>query len=550
MRRRQQHFIRSVAAITVLATAATALEWYHNPREVHAEEPLQEVQRTTTPAEAHRELISPQHLQVTKSWEHPGVYLWGSNSGKVVAPDSHEAYIKTPRRLSFFDGVLLRDIKLDRNFGAAIDEKGDLLQWGKAYSTKVKKPTPTLIGKDLVSCAISRDRIIALSSSGSVYSVPVSKEEQNKGKKPMVSSWIPFSSSPDTISYRIRTPAGLGWNEKVTSIASGLEHALLLTSDGRVFSFASATKDFPSRGQLGVPGLTWETRPSGPFDIPREVVGLQGNRIAKVAAGDYHSLLKDRAGRCFAFGDNSAGQLGFEFNPSKLHIDTPTLLPTQALYPDSEFKASVTDVFAGGNTSFMTMEARKPAAGPRDPSRLVEDTWAFGFGLNGQLGVGRWIHNQNTPVKIPALSGLTEYDEKSASVVPIKLAYISAGSTHAAAVMDNVASVDVLGNLNKFSENDTNYGHDLLLWGNNEFYQIGSGKRTNVSTPTYIPALDEGAPSEKATGLLEWGKQGLEKQWHRLQITPKQKIRVDGRPVNLEQRVECGRGVTAVYSAV
>lgn len=548
MRRRQQHFVRSVAAITVLATAGTALEWYRNSRELHAEEPPKELRQSAV--EEHRDLLSPQHLQVKKSWEHPGVYLWGSNSGKVAAPDSNEAYIKTPRRLSFFNNVLLRDIKLDRNFGAAIDEKGDLLQWGKAFSAKCKKPTPTLTGKNLVSCAISRDRIIALSSSGAVYSVPVSQEEQSKGKKPLVSSWIPFSSSPDTISYRIRTPAGLGWTEKVTEVASGLEHALLLTSSGRVFSFASATQDFPSKGQLGIPGLTWETRPAGAYDLPREIPGLQDTRIAKVAAGDNHSLLKDRAGRCFTFGDNSSGQLGFEFNPSKLKIDTPTLLPTQALYPGSEFKAKVTDIFAGGNTSFLTMEALKPSTHTRDPAKVTEDIWAFGFGLNGQLGVGRWTHTQSTPVKVPALSGLTEYDDKSNSLVPIKLSYISAGSSHAAAVMANAANVKVSSTAKKFTEHDTNFGQDMLIWGNNEFYQIGNGKRNNVSKPTYIPALDERAPSEKATGLLEWGKQSFEEQWQRLQVTPRQKVRVDGRMVSLEQRVECGRGVTAVYSAV
>jgi hypothetical protein len=35
---------------------------------------------------------------------------------------------------------------------------------------------------------------------------------------------------------------------------------------------------------------------------------------------------------------------------------------------------------------------------------------------------------------------------------------------------------------------------------------------------------------------------------HRFQITPRKKIKFDGRWVEVEQRVECGRNVTAVYS--
>ena len=37
---------------------------------------------------------------------------------------------------------------------------------------------------------------------------------------------------------------------------------------------------------------------------------------------------------------------------------------------------------------------------------------------------------------------------------------------------------------------------------------------------------------------------------HRFQVTPKGWARVGGRMVELEQRVECGRFVTAVYEGV
>jgi alpha-tubulin suppressor-like RCC1 family protein len=322
----------------------------------------------------------------------------------------------------------------------------------------------------------------------------------------------------------------------------------MLTSAGRVFSFASGTENYPSRGQLGIPGLSWETRPEGAFDIPHEISTLKGFPIAKIAAGDYHSLVSDAAGRCFGFGDNSSGQLGFEFNADALRIDAPSLLATQKLYAGTAQQANVTNVFAGGNTSFITIEATKPTVSTRDPGRTTADTWAFGFGLTGQLGTGRWVHTQNSPTKVPAFSGLFEYDEDNNSVIPIKLAYISAGATHAAAVMDNVASVAVTGKAKKLTDNDTNWGRDILFWGNNEFYQIGTGKRNNLPSPTYIQPLDQAAEVERNASIF--GTKNTEKEWHRFQITPKQKVKVNGKTVNLEQRVECGRGVTAVYSAI
>ncbi|KAF1839572.1 RCC1/BLIP-II [Decorospora gaudefroyi] len=544
--RRQQHFIRSVATVGALWATATAWQWCNGEsiiRDAHAEEPedpelkFEEPRRQAMSSDDNRNIISSQHLQVVKSWENPGVYTWGSNAGKVVAPDSDEKYIKTPRRMPFFDGKLLRDIKLDRNFGAAIDEKGDLLQWGVAFASGVREPTKTLTGHNLASLAISRDRIIALSSSGSVYSIPVSQVEQKQGPKPISTSWIPFwGSSPSNVSYRNRTPKNLGWIERVTGISSGLEHALMLTSSGRVFSFASGSQDFPSKGQLGISGLTWETRPPGSYDITHEITTLKGFPIKKIATGDYHSLVCDSQGRVFTFGDNTAGQLGFPFNPEAPSLDAPSLLPTHNLL------GKVTNVFAGGNTSFLTVEATRGG-------KITADTWAFGFGLTGQLGFGRWVHAQPDPVKIPAFSGLFEWDEARNKAIPIRLSTISVGASHAAAVLDNVASVAVSGRSKKLTDNDTNWGRDILFWGNNEYYQIGSGKRSNVATPTYIQPLDQAAEQQRAASATGFGKLG-EKEMHRFQITPRKKVKVDGRTVEFEQKVECGRGCTAVYSAV
>jgi hypothetical protein len=88
-------------------------------------------------------------------------------------------------------------------------------------------------------------------------------------------------------------------------------------------------------------------------------------------------------------------------------------------------------------------------------------------------------------------------------------------------------------------ENDTNFGADVFFFGNNENFQLGTGKRSNVSTPTYIQPLGMTAP-KSLPGL----------QLQRLQLTPGKKITFAGRSVWVEQKVECGRQCTAVYSAV
>lgn len=491
-----------------------------------------------------RDVISSQHLQVKKSWENPGVYAWGSNSGRVIAPDSEESLIKTPRRITYFDGQLLRDLKLDRNFGAAITEKGDLVQWGTGYSRDVKEPTQTLVGKNLKSLTLSKNRIIALGSNGTVYSLPVSKEDQARGPKASEGSWIPFRPSSSKLSYRTINPKDLAWSEKVSSISSGLEHLLILTSTGRLFSAASSSEDFPSRGEMGVPGLTWSTRPEGPYDQPHEITTLRGFEVSDIAAGDYHSLALDKEGRMFTFGDNTSGQLGFDPNNESPYIDAPSLVPISRLYAGTNLSPKVTSVAAGGVNSFFTVDATgisKPgeAENRNTLGRVTADTWACGQGILGQLGTGRWSHVQGTPIKIKALSGLYEYDEAKKIVIPIRLKQLVVGSTHASATMDNVTHVQA-GASSRDSPNDTNWGADIVWWGGNEYYQLGMGRRNNLAVPGYIAPLDSVAERERAK----------RKEEHRFQITPRHNVNIGGRKVSMEQRVECGRMCSAVYSGV
>jgi len=562
--RKQRQLYRSIFAVAVAGGLATASQYYLNKgafiRSAHAEAPAEEEEnpliyeesrkKSGNSTEENRDMISSQHHQVKRSWENPGVYAWGSNIGRVVAPDSTESVIKTPRRLAFFDGQVLRDLKLDRNFGVAIDENGDLLQWGVQYAPDIAAPVKTLKGKDLISISISKDRILGLSKGGKVYSIPVSADDQANGIKTSEASWIPFWNSRSQISYRVLKPNNLGYTEKVTSISSGLEHALMATSSGRVFSFASATDSFPSRGQLGVPGLTWLTRPEGNFDQPHEITTLRGFSIKQIACGDHHSLALDQDGRVFAWGDNVSGQLGFDYTPESSIVDAPSLLATQKLYAGTSQVPVVTSIAAGGANSYFTVDATKVASQSSDPAasrgigRVTADTFAFGNGIQGNLANNRWTHVQSTPTKIPSLSGLFEYDEKANTTVPIRLAHLSVGSTHASAVMANITYLAASA---ATTPDDTNWGADIVFWGGNEHFQLGTGKRNNVSAPVYLQPMDLMAEIKRAK------KSSGAREEHRFHITPRQTVRIGeggkGRRVSIEQRIECGRFCTAVYSA-
>ncbi|OAA62922.1 mitochondrial protein Fmp25 [Cordyceps fumosorosea ARSEF 2679] len=516
-----------------------------------AELEFEQARPTAASAEEYRDLLSSQHVQIKRSLEHPGVYAWGSNAGKVIDPESNEKYIKLPRRIAYFNDLLLRDLKLTSEFGAAVTEDGDLVQWGAGFSQTDPKPSVTLRGKDLAKIEVSADRIIALSRGGNVYSVPASRNDVEGGVKldERKSGWSLWSpSGKAAVNFRDLTPPGLGWGEHVTDVKSGLEHALILTSKGRVFAVASSASSYPSKGQMGIPGLSWDTRPAGAYDQPQEINELSGFRIAQIAAGDYHSVVLDKAGRIFAWGDNAFGQLGFDSEGVPVN-HVPNMVATNQLYAKSGLVANVTSIAAGGVNTFFTVDAKPPSTkqfGNATPSkampRATSDLWAAGQGTYGTLGTGRWTHVSTAPTKVKGLSGLYEFDEGRNEMRPIKVKGLEIGTTHCSAVMDNVTSSNAA---SKKSANETDWGSDVLFWGGNEHYQLGTGKRTNMNSPVYIGPLEAGDADAQT------GRKG---EVHRMCLTPKQTARLGvdgkGRKATLEQRVVCGRYVSGVYSAV
>ncbi|KAJ6441154.1 decaprenyl-diphosphate synthase subunit 1 [Purpureocillium lavendulum] len=553
---------KAVGFAAVFAAAAAGAYYYpkltspgagHDGEPAKAELEFEKPRKQPVSKEDNRDLISSQHLQVKSSWEHPGVYAWGSNAGRVVDPASNEKYIKLPRRIAFFSDQLLRDLKLTQDFGAAITEKGDLVQWGLGYSKADPTPATTLKGKDLIKLDVSADRVIALSRQGSVYSIPSSRDDLETGIKQeeQKSSWSLWrSGGKEKVSFRSLTPAGLGMGERVTDISSGLEHCLLLTSKGRVFAAASSSSSFPSKGQMGIPGLSWDTRPPGAYDQAHEILTLKGFHVDKIATGDHHSVVLDSIGRVFCFGDNTYGQLGFPTEGGLPQSAAPTMVAVNSLYNSSGLVPTATSIAAGGTNTFFTVDAKAPAL-ERDsrgaaPARrmpgTVSDLWACGQGVAGTLGTGKWTHVSVAPTKVKALSSLFEFDEKTNKMMPIKLKSLNVGATHCAAIMDNVTETHIS---TGSTENETNWGADVMFWGGNEYYQLGTGKRTNMNAPTYIGPLDGGAADSRK------GRAG---EMHRLCLTPRSTARIGeggkGRKVTLEQKVECGRFVTGVYSAV
>jgi alpha-tubulin suppressor-like RCC1 family protein len=527
------------------------------PEQEPAPRPRKRKARSASSADAAaRELIASQQAQVTDSWSTPGVWVWGDNSGRVADPFAApgEPAVRAPRRLSFFDGQVLRHVCVARNAGVAVTERGDVVQWGLGFSPADPRPATTLAGKDIVKADLSADRVVALSRSGAVYSLPVARADQHSGTKPVemttTSSWtnlwssLPRAIDESAVAYRLATPSNLGRRERVVDVRCGREHCLMLTSSGRVFAAAASTLSYPSRGQLGIPGLSWTRRPAGvPYDAPHHVTALEGRHVVAIAAGENHSVALDRQGTVWTWGDNTYGQLGFENDSAYAVADAPRPLDVASLYRGTGLVPRVTGIAAGGASTYFTADSV-----PQDhPHQAAAEVWACGQGVHGQLGTGKWAHVCGTPARIMALSALSEYDERARRPVPIRLAAMTVGATHAGAVLAN----DTRGGDDGKS---VRWGADVMVWGGNEHYQLGTGRRSNANKPVYIAPLVGGGKraggraGEPDGAVAHLPGAGEVDGDARLQLAPRGTVSVDGRKVSAEQRIVCGDHVTAVYT--
>ena len=206
--------------------------------------------------------------------------------------------------------------------------------------------------------------------------------------------------------------SGTGTGTNVVDISAGGYHSLALGSNGTLWAWGWNTA-----GQLG-DGTTANRL------VPISVLNLTNG--AFISSGYAHSLGLAVGGTNWAWGQNNYGQLGDSTtNDSALPVLTAGLPPIVA-------------IAAGGDHSLALT--------------IQSNVWAWGLNASGQLGDGT-VSNRATPV---AVSGLSE------------IVIIASGFSHSLAL-------------------DTN--GTVWAWGANLIGELGDGSASNQSLPVTVFGL-------------------------------------------------------------
>ncbi|KUF83743.1 E3 ubiquitin-protein ligase HERC4 [Phytophthora nicotianae] len=167
-------------------------------------------------------------------------------------------------------------------------------------------------------------------------------------------------------------PVKLNVPERCKTVGCGSNHVLALTDSSRVIAWG-----WNRSGQVGAAAIEDVVRVPTFVKFPIEDV-----EIVEVAAGGMHSLAVDSRGRVWAWGCNTYGQLGIDFEVKQQHTPMLVALPADV---------RVQHVAAGWAHSALISTSG--------------EVFTFGWGLYNQLGHGS-TQNEHEPVLVDALRGL------------------------------------------------------------------------------------------------------------------------------------------------
>jgi alpha-tubulin suppressor-like RCC1 family protein len=221
--------------------------------------------------------------------------------------------------------------------------------------------------------------------------------------------WNQYGQLGDGTTITRTAPTDTGLTD-VVAVAAGVWHTIVLKADGTVWTFGDN-----ALGQLGDGTLTVRT---SPVQVPL-------TSVVAIAAGQHHSMALQADGTVWTWGHNASGQLGHGTTTGSL---VPVLVPG----------FSGADVIAAGGDHTVVIKAG-----------IV---WGCGANASGQLGDGTTTARLS-PVPMSSISGATA---------------VSAGGAHTLVLLDDGT---------------------LRAVGANERGQLGDGTFTGRLTPVVVSGL-------------------------------------------------------------
>lgn len=222
------------------------------------------------------------------------VKAWGNNSSNQIAGTA-ESYVFPPTTIPNLPTI--KSLCIGSEHVLALSTAGKITAWGTNTSGELGIGTfsPTEFPAE-----ISNNKSFISVSTGSNYSMALDSDG-------IVWAWgsndfFQLGSGITSSSIPLQVP-GLS---DITKISAGSTHCLALKSDGTLWAWGSNFS-----GEAGLATTTVF------IPLPQQITALSGIRITSIATGKNHSLAVTSDGSVYAWGSNSEGKIGQPATPEK-----------------------------------------------------------------------------------------------------------------------------------------------------------------------------------------------------------------------------------------
>lgn len=405
-------------------------------------------------------------------------YIWGSINKSTI-----------PKALKANDLSKWRKLLLAHdNLTLGIDNSGNLVD--------LSSDQVLLTNQNLVDIKCSSNTVYALNKNGHLLIIPTEKLEHLDEYITMQRSWLmPWRRLP-YYDYKLDTSKAFKRGErKIIDYDVGKEHVVVISNTGKAYTCSTATKENVgervSYGQFGIPYFSkFDTFPkpnelheiemlNTSFDHSGKIIS---KTIVQVACGDYHTLARDSIGNLYSFGWNRYGQLGMPISYKSESIPYPRIIngAFNAHFPGANtLDIKCVNIKCSGETSYVAMKASPKAGHLVGESKNILDVnkehyFSFGNGIYGELGNGTYKNSQQEPTKIKF--------ENAKPAGAVAVTTWSTGSHHVICTLSDGS---------------------VVAWGNNEYGQLGNGKKVKVSKPIQLPEILPKGEKKSVTQLPE-----------------------------------------------
>ena len=248
------------------------------------------------------------------------------NLNRRILPIKGTGENKTNNEKNIYGKII--DIACGNNHTMILNDKGEVYsfglnnngQLGYNFDLSSFQPAPGGVQINFINIPGGINKQVGL------YTNKINEELYNYilKKKPNQGAHVFYNNNNNNISQPLPITDTLkDYNnnnyKKIKSIACGVNHSMIITEEGEVFSFGQFDNGRLGLGNLGNPGAN--------VFSPQRIINTGYSKYGKIisaSAGDQHSLILNKNGNVFSFGNSNNGRLGNQ--PPVGQVQTPQII--------------------------------------------------------------------------------------------------------------------------------------------------------------------------------------------------------------------------------